>query len=177
MEVVMLKHIIDDIERAKNNKAYLSALALALTLPDICGNIEYLNPKVSFRYEKWYNTWVYKYFKQKESENEFIARASNATKFDGAFCYRLRCAMLHSGNTDLTVNDIKFDVVELSVCDEGEQRGYSIVCDVSYNKVKNIHVDLNVIHFIDTIIAGTNDYIEVKGDVSNVFGNIEIEVL
>jgi hypothetical protein len=32
---------IKDINLALTNKSYLSALALSLTLPDICGQIEY----------------------------------------------------------------------------------------------------------------------------------------
>lgn len=33
--------LIKDIENALRNKSYLSALALSLTLPDICGGVEY----------------------------------------------------------------------------------------------------------------------------------------
>ena len=34
---------IEAIEKALDNKSFLPALALALTLPDICGQIEYPN--------------------------------------------------------------------------------------------------------------------------------------
>ena len=37
----MIRNFLNDIKIAKDNKAYLSALALALTIPDICGKIEY----------------------------------------------------------------------------------------------------------------------------------------
>ena len=37
----MIKNFLKDIKIAKNHKAYLSALALALTIPDICSKIQY----------------------------------------------------------------------------------------------------------------------------------------
>ena len=173
----MIQNLINDINRAKSNEAYISALALALTLPDICGKIEYQNSKVGFRYVKWYDNWVYKYFEQKESENEFIARAENVVAFDGVFCYQLRCAILHSGNTEIIVNGVKWDTLELSVCKSGKQKGYALVCDVSNSDVKNINVNLNVVHLIDAIILGVKGYLTDKGDIFDVYGNISIELL
>ena len=37
----MLLEIIKEIEKALDNEMFLSALALTLTLPDICGKAEY----------------------------------------------------------------------------------------------------------------------------------------
>lgn len=39
----MIKRVSEDIKIAYNNKAYFSALALTLTIPDICGKIQYKN--------------------------------------------------------------------------------------------------------------------------------------
>lgn len=44
--------LIKDIENALRNKSYLSALALSLTLPDICGGVEY--PPIQT--QKWVQT-------------------------------------------------------------------------------------------------------------------------
>ena len=105
----MIKNIINDIELAKNNKAYLSALALALTLPEICGKIEVAtNTKKSSKYYiDWYNKWIYKYYRFPPSENSLIEKANNDSKLDGKFCYALRNAVLHCGNTDLHNNNQK----------------------------------------------------------------------
>ena len=40
-ETILIR-LIDDINRALENEAYFVALALALTLPDICGKAKYL---------------------------------------------------------------------------------------------------------------------------------------
>lgn len=37
----MIRNFLSDIKIAEDNKAYLPALAPALTIPDICGKIEY----------------------------------------------------------------------------------------------------------------------------------------
>ena len=63
---------IEAIEEAIKYKCYLPALSLALTIPDICGQIEYPEFK----------------------------RAKNPS-FTEYMCYKLRCAFLHSGNSDI----------------------------------------------------------------------------
>ncbi len=53
---------IEDIKKALGNGAYLSALALTLTLPDIYGQVEYPDEKkVGERYVPWFNNYVYKF--------------------------------------------------------------------------------------------------------------------
>ena len=40
-----LELIINDVEKSLNNECLFSALALALTIPDVCGKISYPNKK------------------------------------------------------------------------------------------------------------------------------------
>lgn len=84
-------HKFDDIERALKAKAYLAALALALTLPDICGKIAYPEiAKPSIRYVKWYDEYLTKY--------DYPPDFDERLKFDGLKCWKLRCAFLHEGS-------------------------------------------------------------------------------
>jgi hypothetical protein len=69
---------IKDIKLALANKSYLSALALTLTLPDICGKIEY------------------PHFKNRKGK-----RIVGKQYFTGEMCYSLRCSFLHDGNSDI----------------------------------------------------------------------------
>ena len=53
----MIRDFVEDIKRARDNKAYLSALALALALPDICGQREYYKAKNKDnrdKYAEWF---------------------------------------------------------------------------------------------------------------------------
>lgn len=95
---------INDIHLALANKSYLSALALALTLPDICGEIEYpdLTNKNGYRevrkqYAAWFDDWVNQYFADDTGWTDGYNKAKNPY-FTGEMCYSLRCSFLHSGN-------------------------------------------------------------------------------
>ena len=54
----MIERIIKEINLSLENECYLSALGMALTLPDICGKAEYPNEKsTTKRYIEWFNTY------------------------------------------------------------------------------------------------------------------------
>ncbi|MEH7249774.1 hypothetical protein V7114_23690 [Neobacillus niacini] len=98
---------IKDINLALTNKSYLSALALSLTLPDICGQIEYPDLKkkngernIRKQYESWFDDWVNQYFADNTGWTEDGYKANNPY-FTGEMCYSLRCSFLHAGNTDI----------------------------------------------------------------------------
>lgn len=55
----MLLRLIEDVERAIEHECYFAALALALTLPDICGKAEFPNDGNGARYKKWCKEFVY----------------------------------------------------------------------------------------------------------------------
>ncbi len=98
---------IKDINLALKNKSYLSALALSLTLPDICGKIEYPHFKkrngdrnIGKQYASWFDDWVNQYFADDTGWTEDFAKAKNPY-FTGDMCYSLRCSFLHNGNSDI----------------------------------------------------------------------------
>jgi hypothetical protein len=95
---------IRDINLALNNNSYLSALALSLTLPDICGQIEYPDLKnsrgkrlVGKQYATWFDDWVSHYYADNAGWTE-EGKAKNPY-FTGKMCYSLRCSFLHGGNS------------------------------------------------------------------------------
>lgn len=57
----MIDIICNDIQKAIDAWAYISALSLALTLPDWCGKAEYPDEFTTSRYKKWYSENVGKY--------------------------------------------------------------------------------------------------------------------
>lgn len=176
----MIKNFVDDIKRAKAHKLYLSALALALTLPDICGKREYYgtsNMNCQDMYIKWFDKWIYKYIEIPKSKNEDFNNYEKLLKFDGNVCYALRCAFLHSGNKldYYDQNGIKIDRFELCVSDSEWQFGDGHGCQISDGEIVETHRRFNVSNLLDCFILGTEDYIKQKGDSSELFGNIKIE--
>ena len=177
----MIKGFVDDIKRAINNKSYLSALALALILPDICGKREYYrtsNMDTRDMYVEWFDKWIYKQLEIPKSKNENFEHYDELVKFDGNVCYALRCAFLHSGNNldkYYDKNGIKIDRFELCVSDSEWQFGDGHGCRISGEEIVETHRRFNVVNLLDGFISGTEDYINQKGDNSELFGNIKIE--
>ena len=86
----MIEQLVNEINGLLRDGYPYSALGIALTLPDICGNIAYPNTKVADHYKKWYCEYV-----------NPISALKFKDGFDEEICYKLRCAYLHSGNFDL----------------------------------------------------------------------------
>ena len=89
----MIEEIINEINRLLKNEYPYSALGMALTIPDICGNIAYPKAACGERYIRWFNEYV--------SPINCLQSGEDYRLFDGEICFKLRCAYLHSGNFDL----------------------------------------------------------------------------
>ncbi len=184
----MLEGIIKDITIAKNSGAYISALSLALTLPNILSNIEYGERTNKVQYIEWFNKWVYKYYKCneicEESDGELDRIGRETTKFDGGNCYKLRCALLHSGNSDLIDKNGNRNVDYFVLCTT-DKYNHAAVCDLSNTGAKNIFISINIIWLIDSLIAGAKEYISKNNNKiernknrdmhQRTFGGIKIE--
>jgi hypothetical protein len=116
------KSVLDAVEK----ESYLPALALALTIPDVYGRIEYppkppqkdgvhvftrngkectepclKPPSTLSHYQKWFDNYVYGY-------DSFKALAKIPPKFkpfNGYYCYLLRCKVLHESTHDIHPNN------------------------------------------------------------------------
>lgn len=95
----MVKELIREINYCLDNNCCMAALALALTLPDICGKALYPKSKPSERYVKWYDEHI--------SKPENIE--GNKLDINGDLIYSLRNSIIHEGNPN--VNHNKFDVI------------------------------------------------------------------
>lgn len=87
---------IQSIREAYKNGLYEPALALALTLPDICGAIKYRSDEVGYRYIKWSNDHIFLEDPSNKGEN-----------FAGAALFQLRCSFLHNGDEQIYKDTFK----------------------------------------------------------------------
>lgn len=100
----MINRIVNEINRCIENECFFAALALALTLPDICGKAEYPKKKSRERYIDWYQENIGDYEKGvSESDTPELA---DLPYMSGELLYQLRCSFLHSGDTDIDVDKI-----------------------------------------------------------------------
>ncbi len=104
--------IVADSKAALENHAPLSALALALTLPDICGQTEYDGLGTGDRYKKWFGEYAKEYFPDWNESMPYMQfqEVQNMQQsdlsvgwpvFDAEACYKLRCELLHSGSENI----------------------------------------------------------------------------
>ncbi len=95
----MIKRITDEISRCLSNDCHLAALALALTLPDICGKAEFPSKNTSARYVEGYEEHIGRF--QREMSKSEEADLADLPFMSGELVYQLRCCLLHSGDTDV----------------------------------------------------------------------------
>lgn len=100
-----MQRIFDEIRMCLDNECYVAALALALTLPDVCGKAEF--PRIRKnrdRYIKWYKRNVGDF---REWLFEVTDDNRQSPHLDAEMVYDLRCALLHSGNIETKKEEIK----------------------------------------------------------------------
>lgn len=99
----MINRLIDDINKALDTEAYMAALALALTLPDICAKAEYGDTlRNKERYIKWFDEYIGKYeICPREEGEECMPYLS------GEVVYSLRNNVLHQGTPNIEKEKIK----------------------------------------------------------------------
>lgn len=173
----MIKIFLEDIKIAKSNGTYLSALALALTIPDILGKIQYDRyPKMDSRdkYVRWFNDWVYKYFEIPKSKNKDFNDYDELIKFDGSVCYILRNEFLHNGKNISKENKIKIDRFELCVSDSEWQFGDGYGCQICDGKITETHRRINISNLLDNFINATEDYLKQREDGLEQYEMIKI---
>lgn len=101
----MILKLIEDIEKALDHDCYFAALALALTLPDICGKVEFPNYKHTQRYIEWFNKYI--------AVTEQCPDYQYVPYLTGKIVHKLRCAILHEGNPNISEKEGKDECFQI----------------------------------------------------------------
>lgn len=164
---IKIDDYINEINKSLETKNYLSALTVALMIPDICAK------KIGDRkgYAKWYNKYVYPvyYTIEYEEENVRIDRKykTSQVKLNGNVCYALRNAILHSGKSELIfTSDVqreqaKVDRIELCIngnSPAGRQYGEAVYITTCNKKVQEIVIRINIITLVTCIVEGYKEF-------------------
>ena len=163
-----LEKYLTDIEKALNSSAHLSACALALTLPDICRKIQY--PEISKRagYAKWFDDWIFDtYYYKPEPSNNKVEDINNVV-FNGEVCYLLRCAFLHSGNTEIEDEKDRYHINRFELCINSKselQYGETYGLEWEDENNKLWHIRINIIEFINNMISGCRNFINKNQNI------------
>lgn len=94
-----MNNLTNSLKRAIEQKNWYASVIIALTLPDICGKIEYPEEHSGSRYKKWCE----KYLEPRYTRQIGPARMGRIHTFlSSSDCYALRCALLHEGSDNIT---------------------------------------------------------------------------
>lgn len=137
----MINQLVKEIECCLDNGCYMSALTMALTLPDICGRAKYpdMEKQTKQRYIKWFDEYIGQYEKNPEDN-------SGMPYLSGKLVYSLRCSIMHQGNPNIECKKLNINYFELlyqknegaSVCTSSSEAriievdGKEVATDIKY---------------------------------------------
>lgn len=169
MKEISIETYISEINVSLNNKNYLSALSVALMIPDICRKIS----NDDLGYVEWFNKYVYKDYynfpKMEQIEKNSKAYELYEIKLNGNVCYALRNSILHTGTSSIEIKKrgqkecAKIDQIELCIngkSDRNSQYGEAVSI-TDYNRDnKIISIRINIIILINSILKGYEKFKE-----------------
>ena len=187
----MLLQIIDDVNNALNAKAYLAALTLVLTIPDICGRAKYGEIGTKKRYIDWYDEYIGAYENGKKATNDNVPsdiKICSDTKksldtennpddetpyLSGEIVYSLRNSVLHQGTTNFKKNRIKDESnrIDHFIIEVESKKQCNIYCDspmdINPHYQKTYHMSLRRLCLI--ITSTENKYYNENKEKFNFF--------
>ena len=97
-----LELFLNEINKCIENKLFISALAMALAIPDMLGKLAFPDlDKKNNRYIKWFDENVRNaQFGYLYSQNP-LDIDEESPKINGSVCYALRCKLYHEGTNDI----------------------------------------------------------------------------
>ncbi len=193
-----MESLLKDIEKAIQIKSYYSALALTLTLPDVINR--QMNKRGEKEYIAWIETYCDLFSCKKEKftilldnqnkihaggllseqekqelqheikDNDSLVEIIN---LDGNFIYKLRCAVLHAGNTKLEIKGNNQDLkIELGVTDEESLKRYSPIM-IGYSTEDGPYAKIDVEILCKEIINGMRKFLKNNSIEVNSIYKIE----
>lgn len=168
---------MNDVVRAFNADAFLSAISLSLTLPDVCGHRLFPDDGSRIRYEKWFDKYVASaYMEDGEVMDDFEVKLheSPLCYFTGADCYQLRCVYLHEGSNAPHMEQGRtcFNLIQFRLSDEDATE-----CDhvgktrMESNGVTFCQIDLDLRRFIRCLGEGIEHFLMEYPDMDEDNGS------
>jgi hypothetical protein len=159
-----MNHLTDSIKFSIQSKNWYSAIAVSLTLPDICSKITYGEKSSGKKYAEWFDSYVGNFYKTDYTQNQLeMAKkysASNyagmlkGTKLSGNDCYALRCAFLHEGLGEISTQRAREILDEIKFLEPNYQ--LNMHGSIINNKLL-LHIDEFCTHILQGVEKWKND--------------------
>lgn len=100
------------VEKSLETENWHAAVALTLTLPDVCARLEEPTVRNKWSYMRWYERYVLSTF-------QMSILGTTSTFLTAKDCYALRCAFLHAGSDDISNEEIRDALIKFHFCVTG----------------------------------------------------------
>ena len=156
-----LRQFVSEIRAALDAKLFYLAIAVALSIPDICSCVE-SNPDAIWATAKKYKRWF---------DTNLASEFQNLTADD---CYRLRCGVLHQGNFGHP--ESRYDrIIFLAPNPSFRMLGDTLVTispGISFGDVTGKVLQIEAVWFCETLISAAIKWAEEKTGDQNVQTNL-----
>lgn len=149
---------IESISSNVREGNWYSALTLVLTLPDICGKLSTPEVASGKRYAKWFDEFVGdKYSMNIFGENHIFASGNDI--------YALRCAFLHQGESDISMQRAKETIEKFKIQAPKVINGqYSGSHNIKIDQYLMIRLDI----FCEDVAEGVEKWVDKNKDNRDV---------
>lgn len=182
-----MKAVTSAVREALSKECWLPALTLALTIPDIGGQVEYpefVNKEgrllVGKQYREWFNNHVAHFFADETGFDEDCKPMN--PYFTGDMCYQLRCSVLHSGQDVVDFEfgekvdgfDYEYEFeIRLHACDNYGEWWFD--SNAEDNPVRHVHVRIDLEKLCNSLCDAADRRIdELK---TNEFSEHEVRIV
>ena len=158
-----------EIEKALDNGLLYPALALSLSLPDICVSLHL--PPYRSTWRTHYIRWCRRYVTVVKT------RRRRGTEFRATHVYALRCAFLHNGTTELQKRQDRtrgvLGTIQL-VWTRPKPNGYMILgfYTKQSRRERQVHVQMDVEMLCNTLMRGARTWMTETAGNRNVQRNL-----
>lgn len=169
----MVYGIIKEIESSLKNENFIAALALALTLPDICGKVEFPKDGNGSRYVKWFDKHVGQYEKPPQSSDGKHTEFDDMPYISGEVIYQLRNCLLHQGTPSIEksrIREPRCQVTHFSLIISGAMNGgNSSVSKNSFIDSEIRTLEINIVNLCCKLCLVAKAYYEDNKDKFDFF--------
>ncbi|MCY8798279.1 hypothetical protein [Bacillus inaquosorum] len=154
------------VEKSIESENWHSALALALTLPDICGNLQDPDRSSSRKYISFFNDFL------KDKYTRKIGASMEEREFlNGKDMYALRCSFLHAGEIDISRQSIR-NVLDGYIFFKPDKFAGDFV---HRNRIDN-KLQLRIDAFCMEIIEAVNAWVKAYSSVQEIQDRAELMI-
>ncbi|XHE14071.1 hypothetical protein PCC82_04800 [Agrobacterium deltaense] len=151
-----MDRFISAARAAVEDKNWYGALALSLTLPDICGRLEDPRKSTKSRYVGWWEKYC-----QHEYTSYLGPNKEKHVFLSGDDAYALRCAYLHEGGADITEQKARKVLQDFILLEPIEG------CSIHLNQINSV-LQLQVDQFCSDICNGAQAWLQDHKDNPDV---------